>query len=116
MKVRAKNCFSGIITMVIGEVKEIEDEYILNDLLKAGYVEPAEVMEESEEGETELLTGYLDKAQLEEMHAADLKKLAKQLGLSDSGKKAELIERITAKEVSVEKEESESATEGGDAV
>ncbi len=31
--------FSGIITMVKGEIKKIEDEEIIKDLLNAGYIE-----------------------------------------------------------------------------
>lgn len=42
---RAKVSFSGIISMAEGEVKNITDEAVANDLLKAGYIEevkPAE--------------------------------------------------------------------------
>ena len=42
MKVRATISFSGLISMYAGEVREVEDSYILNDLMKAGYVVPAE--------------------------------------------------------------------------
>ena len=42
MKVRATTCFSGLISMYAGEVREVEDSYILNDLMRAGYVVPAE--------------------------------------------------------------------------
>lgn len=30
--------FSGVISMAMGEVREITDESIVNDLLKAGYI------------------------------------------------------------------------------
>ena len=38
MKVKALVSFSGIITMALGEEKEIENEIIYADLLQAGYV------------------------------------------------------------------------------
>lgn len=42
---RAKVSFSGIISMAEGEIKNITDNAVANDLLKAGYIEevkPAE--------------------------------------------------------------------------
>ena len=39
MKVKAKIGFSGVISMGIGQVGEIEDKELLSDLLQAGYVE-----------------------------------------------------------------------------
>lgn len=39
MKVKALVSFSGLETMAMDEVKEILDESIATDLLKAGYVE-----------------------------------------------------------------------------
>ena len=48
MKVRATTCFSGLISMYAEEVREVEDSYILNDLMKAGYVVPAEAEAEAE--------------------------------------------------------------------
>lgn len=48
------------------------------------------------------MKGYLDKKQLEEEYKVDeLRELAKSLGLSPDGKKAELVERIAAVEVDV---------------
>ena len=38
-KVKAKTSFAGVVTMGIGETREIEDKAILDDLLSAGYVE-----------------------------------------------------------------------------
>lgn len=49
---------------------------------------------------------YLDKKQLEEEYKVDeLRELAKSLGLSPDGKKAELVERIAAAEVDVTDED-----------
>lgn len=31
--------FSGVVSMTIGEIKEITDESIVKDLLNAGYIE-----------------------------------------------------------------------------
>ena len=42
MKVKAKIGFCGVVNMAKGEVKEIKDKYVLDDLLKAGYVEAVE--------------------------------------------------------------------------
>lgn len=40
MLVRAKISFSGAVSMTAGDVREIKDKYVLNDLLRAGYIEP----------------------------------------------------------------------------
>lgn len=41
MRVRALTSFSGRVAMAAGEVREIGDREVLDDLLAAGYVEPA---------------------------------------------------------------------------
>lgn len=52
------------------------------------------------------MKGYLDKKQLEDEYKVDeLRELAKSLGLSPDGKKAELVERIAAAEVDVTDED-----------
>lgn len=54
------------------------------------------------------MKGHLDKKQLEEEYKVDeLRELAKSLGLSPDGKKAELAERIAAAEVDVPDEDDE---------
>lgn len=118
MKVRATTCFSGLISMCAGEVREVEDSYILNDLMKAGYVVPAEAEAEAEsrnpqtnsdsEDEAALMEGTLDAEELEGMTVPALRALAKQMGLDDTGKKADLIERISAAKVSVDAEGCDS--------
>ena len=42
MLYKAKVSFSGLITMYQGEVKELTDEEIIKDLLKAKYIEKVE--------------------------------------------------------------------------
>lgn len=42
MKVKALVSFAGKITMAVNEIREIHDEAILKDLLRAGYVEKVE--------------------------------------------------------------------------
>lgn len=42
MKYRAKVGFSGIVSMSKGEEREINDKYVVDDLLRAGYIEPVE--------------------------------------------------------------------------
>lgn len=39
MQVRAKVNFSGLISMTKGEERELNNELLLKDLLRAGYVE-----------------------------------------------------------------------------
>lgn len=54
------------------------------------------------------MKGHLDKKQLEKEYKVDeLRELAKSLGLSPDGKKAELVERIAAVEVDVPDEDDE---------
>ena len=54
------------------------------------------------------MKGHLDKKQLEEEYKVDdLRELAKSLGLSPDGRKAELVERIAAAEVDVSDDDGE---------
>lgn len=54
------------------------------------------------------MKGHLDKKQFEEEYKVDeLRELAKSLGLSPDGKKAELVERIAAVEVDIPDEDDE---------
>ena len=41
MQYKALISFSGLISMSMGEVREIADQKIVNDLLKAGYIQAA---------------------------------------------------------------------------
>lgn len=49
MLVKALTNFAGKISMCVGEIKDIQDENILKDLMQAGYIEPeiqeAEIVE-----------------------------------------------------------------------
>ncbi len=134
MKVKALRSFSGALSMSRGEERDITDTVILDDLLKAGYVETAETAgnaatvtngtqsdggtegvnpqmaaETNEEDidETELMSGYLDEAELKKMTVPNLKALAKQMRLDDSGRKEELIARISAVKVELSADEGE---------
>lgn len=49
MLYKAIKSFGGIITMTVGDTKEIADVNIANDLLKAGYIEE---MKPAEKGKT----------------------------------------------------------------
>lgn len=42
MRYRALKGFSGLISMSKGEEKEIKNKYVVEDLLKSGYIEPIE--------------------------------------------------------------------------
>lgn len=46
MVYRAMTSFSGLISMAMGEEREIPDSPILRDLLKVGYIEAVEPEEE----------------------------------------------------------------------
>ncbi len=37
---RALKSFSGVISMAAGEERELKDQYLIDDLLKAGYILP----------------------------------------------------------------------------
>lgn len=91
------------------------DEENAHRLIKMGIVEAVDkVHDEALAEEAESLTGYLDAEQLEDMKVEDLRKLAKDMGLDSTGKKAELIERITAEEVQVDVEDDEMPNTGMD--
>ena len=104
MKVKALRSFSGAVNMSRGQVMDIQDDFVLNDLLKAGYVEALEEAntqmdadDESDGGEPdteETLTGTLDTEELQAMHKNDLKKLAEDMGIDASGTQDELVARI----------------------
>lgn len=49
MLYKAIKSFGGVITMTVGDTKEIADVNIANDLLKAGYIEE---MKPAEKGKT----------------------------------------------------------------
>lgn len=42
MLYKALKTFAGLEKMKRGEIKDLKDDYIIKDLLKAGYIEPAE--------------------------------------------------------------------------
>ncbi len=136
MWVKALKSFGGKVSMGQGQEMELEENDTLQDLLEAGYVtkimvngqepsEPDKAQEETKENqnsnaedstdksadEAEQQVGYLDEADLEEMSAADLKKLAKELGVSTAGTKKEIIQRIAEIEVEIGTEAEGDACE-----
>ena len=50
MKIRAVENFSGLISMRKGEERELEDELLLKDLLKAGYIEEVAPVQPTKRG------------------------------------------------------------------
>ena len=42
MLYKALKSFSGIVSMAGGEIKDISNSFVINDLVKAGYIVPAE--------------------------------------------------------------------------
>lgn len=57
MKLRALTSFAGLVSMYAGEVRDVEDEAIVRDLLRAGYAEvaiqEAEIVEKPAEDASE---------------------------------------------------------------
>lgn len=49
MQYKALISFSGLISMSMGEVREITDQKIVNDLLNAGYIEKIIEIKKEEE-------------------------------------------------------------------
>ena len=99
MRVTALRSFSGAVSMSRGETREIQDMYIVEDLLQAGYIAaegnpqtPADTPVPPSDTED----GAAQTEELQEMHFNDLKKLAKDMGLDTKGSKEELIARISA--------------------
>lgn len=136
MWVKALKSFGGKVSMGQGQEMELEENDTLKDLLEAGYVtkimvngqEPPKPDKEQEEttenqnsntedsadqsvDEAELQVGYLDEADLKEMTTADLKKLAKEMGVSTAGTKKEIIQRIAEVEVEIGTEAEGDACE-----
>ena len=136
MWVKAVKSFGGKVSMGQGQEMDLEENDTLQDLLEAGYVtkimvngqepsEPDKKREETTENqnsnaedstdqsvdEAEVQVGYLDEADLEEMSAADLKKLAKEMGVSTAGTKKEIIQRIAEVEVEIGTEAEGDACE-----
>lgn len=50
MQVRAKVNFSGLISMRKGEERELDNEFLLKDLLNAGYIEEVEPVQQKKRG------------------------------------------------------------------
>lgn len=48
MRVRAAVSFAGAVSMHAGEVRDVEEGCVLDDLLACGYVEPAEEVRKNE--------------------------------------------------------------------
>ena len=52
MIVKAQVSFFGLISMYVGETRDIPEGEVLNDLLAAGYVEPMEEKQPKKRGKT----------------------------------------------------------------
>lgn len=90
-----------------GKIYAKDESFEANDLIGKSLIERGYV---AEVDEAKVLTGHLDKTQLEEMSYNDLKALASQMDLSAKGSKAELIERICGAEVSVDEDAVDEET------
>lgn len=126
MWVKAVKSFGGKVSMGQGQEMELEENDTLQDLLKAGYVtkimvnsqeppEPDKAQEKTTENHNsnaeDSTDQSADEADLEEMTTADLKKLAKEMGVSTAGTKKEIIQRIAEVEVEIGTEAEGDACE-----
>ena len=50
MKIRAVENFSGLISMRKGEERELDNEFLLKDLLKAGYIKEVAPVQQKKRG------------------------------------------------------------------
>ena len=94
------------------------DDVLAKELIKNGIVvaygnekEEKVAVEDSQEEQKATVEGKISKEMLEEMKYQELKKLASDMGLDASGKKEELIERISKETVEVEVEAEEEEEE-----
>lgn len=94
------------------------DDVLAKELIKNGIVvaygnekEEKVAVEDSQEEQKATVEGEISKEMLEEMKYQELKKLASDMGLDASGKKEELIERISKETVEVEVEAEEEEEE-----
>ena len=126
MWVKAVKSFGGKVSMGQGQEMELEENDTLQDLLEAGYVtkimvngqeppEPDKAQEKTTENHNsnaeDSTDQSADEADLEEMTTADLKKLAKEMGVSTAGTKKEIIQRIAEVEVEIGTEAEGDACE-----
>lgn len=68
---RALKGFAGLLSMKKGDVKEIKDEALVNDLLRAGYIEPVTVEAEAEAVESEPVEATEAAAEVNESEAVE---------------------------------------------
>lgn len=61
-EIKALTSFSGIISMCVGETRHVDDDAVVADLLKAGYV--AEIGKPTEAVETEKPTEMVEAEEL----------------------------------------------------
>ena len=47
-KYKAKTSFSGVVSMYVGEVKELTDDTIVKDLIRAGFIEEVKPADKGE--------------------------------------------------------------------
>lgn len=81
------------------------DDIIAQSLIERGYVKEVTYQEPAEEGEVQ--EESIEADSLQDLTYQELKRLAAQKGLDASGKKDELIARISAAEAGGESEEAE---------
>ena len=108
MRYHLRLCKALSYTGVVSATKEQPDVYVddkatADKAVATGYFELI-----AEEGLNLSETGHLDKAQLEKMKLEELKKLAADMGIDDTGfkKKDEYVEAIAAVEVTIDDAEN----------
>lgn len=102
------NHLEGLTDAINKIIAEMSDEVPTSKPNKSADVEPAETETPKEIEEVE---GHLDLEQLSKMKFADLKKLARDMGISTEGTRKEIIERVAKAKVSAPAEEAETEEE-----
>lgn len=98
------NHLEGLTDAIIKMIADMSEETPTPKVDKNADVEPVETETPKESKEVE---GNLDLEQLSKMKFADLKKLARDMGISTEGTRKEIIERVAKAKVSAPVEEAE---------
>ena len=102
------NHLEGLTDAINKIIADMGDEIPTPKPDKNAGVEPVETETPKESTEVE---GHLDLEQLSKMKFADLKKLARDMGISTEGTRKEIIERVAKAKVSAPVEEAEAEVE-----
>lgn len=113
MRVKALKSFVGVVSMNIDEIKEINDEYIVKDLIKAKFVE---VVEETKTIKEETIVvnekDIIPEAEAEKLEQSEIQDVEAENVIIEDDKQTEEVD--TTDEVEVEKTETTEEVETTD--